>query len=270
MAANVLDFRVSVMDRFQYKKVGGITALSAHMTDFKYKKHSHQEYALGVTLQGTQQFNLDGEEQTSYQSGIMLLNPEQSHDGMARDRSGIDYVMLYIEPNVFLDVLGRKSKFYFTDPVVYRESLQRKILSLANAVFREEDAAMCDDLFSSLALDFETNVTGIHIHEDVIIRKAKEMIQSASGDVMSLDSICIDLALSKFKLIRLFKASEGITPYQFFLNCKVEKAKQMIEATKDFYAAVAGCGFVDLAHLNKHFVCRYGVTPFAYLSCVNH
>jgi hypothetical protein len=29
----------------------------------------------------------------------MLFNPEQPHDGMAHDETGIDYVMVYIKPN---------------------------------------------------------------------------------------------------------------------------------------------------------------------------
>ena len=73
------------MDKFIYKKSAGITALSASITDFKYKKHSHQEYAIGVTLRGIQEYNLDGSLQLSYQNGVMLFNPEQAHDGMAHD-----------------------------------------------------------------------------------------------------------------------------------------------------------------------------------------
>ena len=42
------------MEKFIYKKSAGITALSASFTDFTYKKHSHQEYAIGVTLRGIQ------------------------------------------------------------------------------------------------------------------------------------------------------------------------------------------------------------------------
>lgn len=85
-------------DKFIYKKAAGITALSASMMDFKYKKHSHQEYAIGVTLRGIQHFHLDGSLQLSHPNGVMLFNPEQAHDGMAHDREGLDYVMLYIDP----------------------------------------------------------------------------------------------------------------------------------------------------------------------------
>ncbi|GJM68970.1 hypothetical protein HMSSN036_11860 [Paenibacillus macerans] len=61
------------MDTFVYKKAAGITALSASMSEFEYVKHSHEEYAMGVTLRGVQQYNLDGSFQSSYRDGVMLF-----------------------------------------------------------------------------------------------------------------------------------------------------------------------------------------------------
>ncbi len=89
------------MDKFIYKKSAGITALSASITDFTYKKHSHKEYAIGVTLRGIQHYNLDGSLQLSYQNGVMLFNPEQAHDGMAHDEAGLDYVSYILSHNCF-------------------------------------------------------------------------------------------------------------------------------------------------------------------------
>lgn len=40
------------MEKFEYKNALGITALKASMSKFSYKKHAHEEYAVGVTLRG--------------------------------------------------------------------------------------------------------------------------------------------------------------------------------------------------------------------------
>ncbi|WP_286905178.1 helix-turn-helix domain-containing protein [Clostridium sp. UBA1652] len=79
------------------------------------------------------------------------------------------------------------------------------------------------------------------------------MISCNSKDVLRLDDICKELEMSKFKFIRLFKENTGISPYQYFLNYKVELSKKLIEKHRDVYSAVVECGFVDLTHLNKHF-----------------
>ncbi|MDR7002398.1 AraC family transcriptional regulator [Neobacillus niacini] len=259
------------MDKFIYKKSAGVTALSASMTDFTYKKHSHQEYAIGVTLRGIQQYNLDGSLQLSYQNGVMLFNPEQAHDGMAHDhKAGLDYVMLYIEPQLLLEVMEKKDIVLFPTPIVYDHRLEQRILSLAKAILCEKDEAMCSELLLSLTDSLiQTNLSIDKKKDNVLIRKAKEMLHANLGNVLKLDEICNELNLSKFQFIRLFKSHTGISPYQYFLNCKIERAKQLIEKNGDIYSVVADCGFVDLSHLNKHFKSVYGTTAFEYLSHIN-
>ncbi|WP_338450830.1 AraC family transcriptional regulator [Niallia oryzisoli] len=258
------------MDRFIYKKSAGITALSASITDFAYKKHCHQEYAIGVTLRGIQHYNLDGNLQLSYQNGVMLFNPEQAHDGMAHDAAGLDYVMLYIEPQLLLEVMEKKDIIRFSTPVVYDDGLEQSILNLSHAILNEKDEALCSELLISLTDSLiETDFSIEYKKDNVLIGKAKDMIHANLEKVLKLDEICNELNLSKFQFIRLFKANTGISPYQYFLNCKVERAKQLIEKSGDIYSAVSECGFVDLTHLNKHFKSVYGTTAFEYISHLN-
>ncbi|MCM3653637.1 AraC family transcriptional regulator [Metabacillus litoralis] len=259
------------MDKFIYKKSAGITALSASITDFTYKKHSHKEYAIGVTLRGIQQYNLDGSLQLSYQNGVMLFNPEQAHDGMAKDHeAGLDYVMLYIEPQLLLEVMEKKDIVRFSTPIVYDYRLQQRIVSLSNAILSERDEALCNELLLSLTDSLiHTNLSTDYKKDDALIRKAKDILHTNLENVLKLDEICKELNLSKFQFIRLFKAHTGISPYQYFLNCKIERAKQLIEKNGDIYSAVAECGFVDLTHLNKHFKSVYGTTAFEYMSHIN-
>ncbi|WNS78601.1 AraC family transcriptional regulator [Domibacillus sp. DTU_2020_1001157_1_SI_ALB_TIR_016] len=258
------------MDKFIYKKSAGITALSASMTDFTYKKHSHQEYAIGVTLRGIQRYNLGGSLQLSYQNGVMLFNPEQAHDGMAHDETGLDYVMLYIEPQLLLEAAKKKDMVCFSTPVVYDERLEQRILSLSHAILSEKEEALCSELFLSLTDSLtQTNLSTDYKKDNALIRKAKDMLHANLVHVLKLDDICKELHLSKFQFIRLFKAHTGISPYQYFLNCKIERAKQLIEQNGDVYSAVTEYGFVDLTHLNKHFKSVYGTTAFEYMSHLN-
>ncbi len=255
------------MEKFIYKKSAGITALSASITDFTYKKHSHQEYAIGVTLRGIQEYNLDGSLQLSYQNGVMLFNPEQAHDGMAHDETGLDYVMLYIEPQLLLEVIEKKDIVRFSTPIVYDYGIEQSILRLSHAILNEKDEALCSELLLSLTDSLiQTNLSTDYKKDNALIRKAKDMLHTNLESVLKLDEICIEFNLSKFQFIRLFKAHTGITPYQYFLNCKIEYAKQLIESNGDIYSAVAECGFVDLTHLNRHFKSVYGTTAFEYMS----
>jgi AraC-like DNA-binding protein len=101
------------------------------------------------------------------------------------------------------------------------------------------------------------------------VDRAKEMIYYNLDTILRLDDICKEFGMSKFQFIRAFKANTGISPYQFFLNCKVEYAKHLIEKNGDIYLAVTECGFADLSHLNRHFKSIYGITAHEYMLDVN-
>jgi len=254
------------MNTFIYKKIPGITALSASFSEFEYKKHSHGEYALGVTLRGVQQYYSGGCFHSSHESGIVLFNPEQAHDGRAQDKSGIDYIMLYIEPDLLTKVMNQKNPIRFSDSNIYDKRLSLKIRELGELVFREQDDALCAEKLTELADCLGNSEFSASKTDDDLTRKAKKRISESPLTVLKLDDICKELSVSKFKFIRAFKASAGISPYQYFLNIKLEAAKRIIEAEKDVYAAVAACGFNDLTHLNRHFKSVYGTTAFEYLS----
>lgn len=256
------------MDKFIYKNKLDITALSASMSKFTYKKHSHEEYALGVTLKGVQEYYLEGNFQASHKNGVMLFNPEQIHDGNAKEyQEGLDYVMIYIKPKLFLEALEKKDIVKFTQPIVYQEKLKNDILNLSFSILNNKDIALCNELYLNVMDNFAAKDFCLDYKKEIgLIKKAKEIIYYNLGKVLDLDEISRELNLSKFQFIRIFKANTGITPYQYFLNSKMIHAKKHLDITKDLYATVVEFGFTDLSHLNRHFKSVYGVTAFEYIS----
>lgn len=254
------------MDNFIYKKSGGVTALSAKLDDFTYKKHSHHEYAIGVTLKGIQEYNLDGTLKFSHPEGVMFFNPEQTHDGKAYDKSGLEYVMLYIEPELLLEASDMQEMFKFVNPIVYNPHIKRKVLDLTNSILAGQDETVVHELFLSLIDSISSKEISMDYHEDALpIKNAKDILHSIEGNSFKLEEVSSLLNLSKFQFIRKFKAQTGITPYQYFLNSKVEQARKSLDKYKDVYQTVVECGFFDLTHLNKHFKSIYGITAREYV-----
>lgn len=256
------------MDKFIYKNKLDITVLSAKISKFTYKKHAHEEYTLGVTLKGIQEYNLEGTSQSSYKNGVMLFNPEQVHDGNAGSyKDGLDYVMLYIKPKLFLEALEKKEIVKFTKPIVYEEKLKNDILNLSYSILNNKDMALCNELYLNLMNNFTSKDFSLdYTNETAFIKKVKEIMYYNLDEVLDIDEISKELNISKFQFIRIFKANTGITPYQYFLNCKIIHAKKHLEITKDLYGTIIEFGFTDLSHLNRHFKRVYGLTAFEYLS----
>ncbi|GHI00640.1 hypothetical protein AM1BK_41820 [Neobacillus kokaensis] len=61
------------------------------------------------------------------------------------DNAGLDYVMLYIEPQLLLEVTQKKDLVRFSTPIVYDYRLEQRILSLSNAILSEKDEALCNE-----------------------------------------------------------------------------------------------------------------------------
>jgi AraC-like DNA-binding protein len=199
----------------------------------------------------------------------MLFNPEQTHDGMAQDKTGLRYVMLYVDPGLFMKLIGKEELVQFSSPVVYDYRLEQRIICLSNAILNASDEALCSELLVSLANNFtEFDLNTAYKKEELLTKIAKEMIYYSLENVLKLDDICKELNISKFKFIRSFKANTGLSPYQYFLNCKVSLAKRLIEKNRDIYSAVADCGFVDITHLNRNFKRIYGITAYRYLNLI--
>ncbi|MEG4942592.1 helix-turn-helix transcriptional regulator [Microcoleus sp. F4-D5] len=68
--------------------------------------------------------------------------------------------------------------------------------------------------------------------------------------------------LSPYYFSRAFKQSVGISPHQYVIQQRVERAKQLLlQGNMSLYEIAIACGFTHQSHLTRHFKRLTGVTP---------
>lgn len=73
------------------------------------------------------------------------------------------------------------------------------------------------------------------------------------------------LRMSQFHFSHQFKQATGISPHQYLLQQRIERAKQLLKQSNHSIADIAlTCGFNSHSHLSKQFRQLTGTTPKAY------
>jgi AraC family transcriptional regulator len=83
---------------------------------------------------------------------------------------------------------------------------------------------------------------------------------------LRLDEIAAIAQLSPYHFLRSFKQRMGITPHQYILQCRIEKAKHLLQYSELNVAEIAArTGFCDQSHLTRSFRRMVGMTPKQFL-----
>lgn len=110
-----------------------------------------------------------------------------------------------------------------------------------------------------------TRLLESNLHDDVIIKRAIEIIENCNGCV-NINQLARHLGLSHRHLSRKFKDRLGMTPKQLCRNTRFKKVYKLIEMSSYHnWADVAlTCGYYDQSHFINEFKYFTGISPEAY------
>lgn len=98
--------------------------------------------------------------------------------------------------------------------------------------------------------------------EDARLRRAVSYIHDHLASEVSLDALAAEAAMSPFHFSRAFKAAIGVSPLQYVIQERLERAKLLLRTTQLPVAEVAHrVGYEDVSRFGRRFKRRFSATP---------
>jgi AraC family transcriptional regulator len=89
-----------------------------------------------------------------------------------------------------------------------------------------------------------------------------DYIDDNLGRELSLPELAAIVQLSQYHFCHAFKQAIELSPHQYLIQQRVERAKQLLKQKEMTIGEVAiACGFAHQSHLNRHFKRLTGITP---------
>ncbi|MBX4941675.1 AraC family transcriptional regulator [Rhizobium binae] len=245
----------------------GIERIGAQFSGNVFEPHRHDTYALGVTMKGVQTFRYRGERRFSLPGQVIVLHPDEEHDGGAGTEDGLQYRMLYMEPALLLECLEAEGLGlpFVDEPVIGDPELAGVLLDALGELDRELDELFVDDFVSRVTGGLSRHARVPRRSFGAIAwrqtRAARDYLEAHATRPVYSGELEAVTGLDRFALSRHFRAAFATSPHRYLLMRRLQQARAMIGAGESISDTAAATGFADQSHLNRHFKKAYGMTP---------
>jgi AraC-like DNA-binding protein len=247
----------------------GIARIEASFAGHAYDLHRHDTYAIGYTLSGVQSFDFRGARFDSLASNVVVIHPDEMHNGRAGAMFGFRYKMLYIEPRLVRDALRETANSlpFLRCPVSVSSRLLDALRPALDDLGRplealERDQALFAIAQALLALDGSARkASSSHASCAFAVEKARQFLDAHFTRTVASEELEGITGLTRYALARHFRARLGTSPYRYLTMRRLDRAKSMIRAGDSLAEAAQASGFSDQSHMTRHFGRAFGMSP---------
>lgn len=253
------------------RPVGGVELFRAWFAGEAYRKHRHDTYAIGLTDRGVQVFDYRGSARASTPGQVVVLHPDETHDGRAGTEEGFGYRIVYVEParlsRALRALCGRPCPLPFVrEPVSANPRLAQAV---ARAFGGPLESLAADSLVVDLA---EGLMLGAGEGEGVdsprvdvaAVERARQFLDAERTRVVHSRELESITGLTRYDLARQFRVMFGTSPYRYLLMRRLDFARERMRRARSLVEVACDAGFADQAHFTRVFSAAVGLTPARY------
>jgi AraC-like DNA-binding protein len=241
----------------------GCERIEAFFVGHAYEPHRHDTYAIGRTLAGVQQFRYRGETANGLPGTVIVLHPDEVHDGHAGSEAGFHYRMAYLEPALIQQALGGRPLPFINGGV----ASDSRLLKAVDALLDAREGLEHDDALYDLAqaLDAAAAPATARLIDYRAAERARAFIHDSLEEPLSLEMLEAAAGRDRWSLSRDFRLAFGTSPYRYLVLRRLGRAKSLMRRGTPLATAAADVGFADQAHMTRHFRKAFGIPPGRWL-----
>jgi AraC-like DNA-binding protein len=252
--------------------VDGVELLHAWLTTEVYQRHRHDTYAVGVTDRGVQVFDYRGSSRVSTRGQVVVLYPDEAHDGRAGTGEGFGYRIVYVEPARLAEALrvlrgGPGPLPFVSEAVSANPALARAV---EDAFSGPLDSLSTDSIVVGLAeglLGAERGgarpAAGRRV-DLTAVERARQLLDAERTRTVHSSELESITGLTRYELARQFRTMLGTSPHRYLLMRRLALARDLIHAARALVDVACEAGFADQAHFTRVFRSAFGLTPARY------
>lgn len=203
-----------------------------------------------------------------------LIPSKKPHLGSWDEGSEVIVLLLNVrQMEIACDELLRRSKFVIHDEIWGSDTLIQSVASVLRREFLTgtNDPMFLEGLRTTLSGHLARSFRNSGSHSisgrlsPSVLRRALEMIEAKLDTAMSVESLAAHCHMGVHRFTQLFRKSTGRSPYQYFIELRIDRAKHFVKETSLSLAEIAyKLGFASQSHFSTTFRQHTQLTPHQY------
>ncbi len=247
----------------------GVERIEAFFRGQVYSPHRHDVYAIGITDTGVQCFGYRGTAHHSLPGRVIVLHPDEVHDGGAGTEDGFRYRMIYIDPALIADALDGTPLPFVSDAVSNDRRLQSAVGHALADIGEPVDGLRRDEIVLSIAEALAAVAGGASgsdgksrpTVDSAAIGRARDVLSASTDRPIDNGDLEAASGLDRWTLARQFRTAYGTSPYRYFVMRRLDRVRRAIAEGSSLADAALAAGFADQSHMTRHFTRAYGMPP---------
>ncbi len=252
-------------------KITNLDGLELKEATFKNKEfpdHFHDTFSIGIITEGVEKIRISENEQIAFSNSVIIFNQFETHSNQNFDKDNCSFLTSYIHQDILHFICKKQNipipnRLEFNN-LIYDDKLCKSLINFHNNELQDKNLQLENIVTYLLTSQLKNNKKQHSQSIDGKIDAIRSFIHENLYEKLSLSNISEKFKIDKFRLIRQFKSSTGLTPLNYIIMHRLDKSKTMIQQKMPLVEVALECGFYDQSCFTKFFNKYYGISPYNY------